>query len=215
VNGVLNWLDRFFSSAADSAVRAYLEVTHWAVRAITSLVFGVFGNAARAWDVMFADAKWFTTQAVALAESVARSAAYTLRVRIPQALRWAERQFARLAAAAAALARDLARAVAALRALVTSTARALTTWVIRHVWAPLDAYARQVRADLVRWGWTAWWWVTHPDKLAAALVFHLAASIEANAWQLAGTLGKFAFSLVLRNAARLAALAESIVTAVI
>lgn len=61
----------------------------------------------------------------------------------------------------------------------------------------------------------AWWWITHPDKLAARLGWHIVSWIERESWAVAGRLGKFTLHLITRNARHVAALMEEIVTAVL
>lgn len=80
--------------------------------------------------------------------------------------------------------------------------------LFKHVW-------QIVTHDIPAWAWTAWWWVTHPDKLAAVLFWHLIRLLEDNAWIVAGILGKFVLALILRNARRVAGALEQIVTAIL
>lgn len=215
MGGILRWLDNFFTNAASSTVDAYLSIVHWAIRGLTALIFGQFNNTNSAWNVYYTDNKYFITQIEIFSRNSKNAHGYTLRFRIPQVIHWALGNFGRLAAAILALTRALAHDVAMILAFIRTTARALTIWVLRHVWAPLYAYARKIYADLLKWGYVAWWWITHLDRLAEAMIFHIAMSMERNAWRLAGMLGRFVLALVLHNARRLAILVEHIVTAVI
>lgn len=65
------------------------------------------------------------------------------------------------------------------------------------------------------WAYKAWWWVTHPEALAAMLLWHLVAALERNAFAAAQYLGEFALHLVLRSLRRLLHLAEAVLAAVL
>lgn len=140
---------------------------------------------------------------------------YLIRHLIPSIVRWAERELAKLSAFISRVYDDLQRAVNDLILRIASTARALTKWVLDNVYDPLKEYADQIWADLKKWGYTAWWYITHPDALAELIIFPIATSLEKHAWQLAGQLGKFALSLVLANVRQFINLIEDIVDSVL
>ena len=192
-----------------------MQAVHWAIRAVTSVVFQVFGNIRNAWSVLYGGYRDLVSGIDSFATAVRNAITYTLRVVIPGILRWAGAALARLAADLARLGRMLLAEVSRLTAYITARWNALYRWVLANVWAPLQAYARSLYHDLIKWGYTAWWWITHLPALAEQMIFALALSAERHAWQLAGMLGKFALSLVLHNAKKLAILVEDIVTAVI
>jgi hypothetical protein len=91
----------------------------------------------------------------------------------------------------------------------------LRRWIVREIWNPLVARAEQIWDDLVKWGYTAWWYITHPADLAKLLLWPLAKAVEDNSWSLGGILGTFGLTLVLRNARRFAQLVEHIMTAIL
>jgi hypothetical protein len=214
VNGILSWLDKYFTIAGQTIDRNVSNVVHWALRAITALVFGQFRNTSAAWVVYYSQTNYFSTCLRELSTATRGKHQYTLKVRVPALQKWALGNFAHGLAALAALAAAVARDVTALGKRITAGLAALSKWVLTSVWAPLDAAIKETEANLVKWGWTAWWWITHLDKLADAMIFDIAASLEKNAWHLAAILGQFVTALILRNALRVAQLAESIVVAV-
>lgn len=68
---------------------------------------------------------------------------------------------------------------------------------------------------LPRFAITAWWWVTHPDRLAEVLFWWIIRYLEKYAWQAAEHLGEFFTALWLRNLRRTLHLAETILAAVL
>lgn len=213
--GVLNWLKNFWVGAAQLVGQEIAQVTEWALHALANLIFGQFRSESGAWKRYYVSNRYFIDYLIYYVYANNKAHHYTLNIRIPKVVSWAAGRFSVLGALIAALRRLLALAVAALERLIKATAAAVIRWVIRSVLKPLLAAAAWLKANLLKWGYTAWWWITHLPNLAEALIFHLATSLEKHAWELAGLLGKFTFALILRNARRIALLAEDIVTAVL
>lgn len=211
---MLNWLDQFFTATKILVGQQVSDVTHWALHALASVVFSVFRLVGKAWDKFTAAVARFGKEAGHFAHEVWSWAAYLVRVVIPRILRWAERELAKLAAAIAQIYHELLTWVSRILARLEQDIKDLTHWVLVNVWAPLKRYAEKIYADLLKWGYTAFWFITHPAALAERLIFDIANSLEKHAWQLGGKLGTFLLSLVARNIPKLAALIEEIITAV-
>jgi hypothetical protein len=97
----------------------------------------------------------------------------------------------------------------------------VTAWhYLQQVGSALDGHVvaaliRLITYDIPHYAMQAFWWVTHPAQLAETLGWHLVRFLEDNAWTAAGYLGKFILALILRNAGRVARLAEDIITAIL
>lgn len=211
---MLSWLDNFWHSAAGYAGQQVANAVHWAMHGITGVILSVFGLVRGAWSRLAGAARGAWSTVTDLAQAVWQKFAYLLRVVIPGVLRWAGAQLARLSAFALSVWKALLRDVASLTARIIAAAASITRWVIRTVWAPLAARAEQIWRDLLKWGYLAWWYITHPDKLAALLLMFLVVQLEAQAWQVARLLGTFTLALIRANLRRIALLAEEIITAV-
>lgn len=212
---MLSWLDRFWRSASGYVDDKVRSTVHWAEHAIMGVVLNVFGLVGTAWR--YAQQGWAAGWAElgSLAHSVWAKFQYVLHVLIPELGRWVSSQVARLLAFAQGIWSGLLRLISAVDARLTAAFTAAIAWVLRTVWAPLKAYADQIWHDLTKWGYTAWWLVTHPDQLAELLIFHIVASLEAHAWQVARLLGTFTLALIRANLRRIAQLAEDVITAVL
>lgn len=212
---MLSWLDSFWHSATGYVGDQVANAVRWAMHGITGVILSVFGLVRGAWSRLAgaAGAAWSSVESLGLATW--HKFAWLIRVVIPGVLRWAAAWLARLQAFALAIWRQLARDIAAVIARITATAAAITRWALRTIWAPLKALADLIWRDLLKWGYTAWWFITHPDKLAEHLIFHLVTSLEAHAWTVARMLGTFTLALIHANLRRIALLAEDIITAVI
>lgn len=123
----------------------------------------------------------------------------------------------------------IAAAVGGLAAVIdTLTGNVSGAWSDLHdalhgAWTAQDAFetatarhlARIITHDIPVYAYRSWWLLTHPQVLAKWLGWHLVRWLEDNAWSVAGHLGGFLVSLVLRNPRRLALAAEHIITAIL
>lgn len=212
---MLSWLDRFFTSAAATIGQAVADAVHWAVHALASVVFAVFGLVGNAWAALARAVTVFHAALDSFATAVLNFAGYVVHVLVPSVIRWAAAGLARLEAALAGLYDWAARQLAALAARITDAVAAVARWVITAVWDPLKSYADKIWNDLLTWGFYAYQVLTHLPALADALLLHLVASLERNAWTVARMLGTFTLSLILGNVRALVQVAEDIITAVL
>lgn len=212
---VLDWLTGWFSSAASIVAKPIIDLVHWAVHALGSVVLTVFSHVFGAWSQLAGWFEGFFRAFTWLIHAIAHVITEIKRVIIPAVVKYFKVYYHLLYVFAHAV---LAWAVAAFKAaeaLARLLVRDAIAWVIAHVWNPLKAFADYIWAHLLQWGYVAWWWITHLKELADALIYHLVDSLERNAWDIAGKLGTFALALVVRNLARFIKLAESIIAAVL
>lgn len=212
---MLSWLDRLWNAAASTVGQAVSSAVHWTEHAIMSVVLSVFRLVGGAWNYLADAFRVFHSALDHWSSEVFAFADYLIHHLIPSILRWAERELAKLAAFISRVYDDLQRAVNNLILRIASTAEALTKWVLRNIYDPLKEYADQIWADLKKWGYYAYWYITHPAALAEVIIFPLATSLEKHAWQLAGQLGKFALSLVLANIKPFIHLIEDVIDSVL
>lgn len=93
--------------------------------------------------------------------------------------------------------------------------QAVIRWAITNIFDPLKAYADQIYNDLLKWGYTAYQYITHPALLAALLLGPLIGAAEAAFFTIAGPVGRFILGILLHQAQRFAQLLEDIVTGVL
>lgn len=211
---MLEWLDQFFTVTKILVGQQVSDVTHWAMHALASVVFGVFKTVGAAWSKFTAAVTRFGKEAGHFAHEVWAWATYLVRVVIPRILRWAEAQLAKLAARLAQVYHELITWVTRILALIRTEIDNLTKWIVAHIYTPLKNYADQIARDLRKWGYTAWWYITHPAALAELLINDIVTSFERHAWDIAPKLGSFLLSLIVRNLPKLVHLVEDIITAV-
>lgn len=212
---MLNWLDNFWRNVTGSVGQAVSTAAHWAEHALASVVFAVFGLVGKAWLLFLKAVADLGGSIRGLALEVYTFAVYVVRVLVPRVVKWAEAQLAKLSAMLALVYHDFLAFADWTKARFVQAYHDIETWVLVHVWAPLKAYADQIWADLKKWGYTAWWYITHLDALAEAMIYHIALSLEKHAWELASMLGKFFLSLVIANLKPFLLLIEDIITAVL
>jgi len=212
---MLNWIRGFvdrWTGAVDARVR---ELVHWTVHALASVVYSVFGLVGKAWRNVWAAANWLRTTAEDFAAEVYAHIWAIVKRDLPwlAALITAARAYAlRLYHVLLAWAAAEIRAAEQLARRLVDDVR---SWAYRDIWLPLLHTAQALRRDLIHWGYTAWWYVTHPAALAGLLGDALVDWAEANAWRVARRLGTFTVAIVAHHTRQLLALAEDILTAVL
>lgn len=211
---MLSWLARFWTGVSGTVGNAVSTAAHWAMHALAAVVFSVFRLVGGAWRTLVQSFGWLHAALDHFGLQVWHFATYVVRVLIPRVVRWAAAELARLGLGLYHLAQAVGREVAALYRAIARAVADVTRWAIRTIYDPLKSYADLIWHDLKAWGYTAWWWITHLDKLADAMIIHIANSIEKHAWQLARMLGTFFISLIIANLNRFVLLIEDIVNAV-
>src|SRR5574337_625730 len=92
---------------------------------------------------------------------------------------------------------------------------AVTSWVLHSVFDPLIAQVKSLWTKLQQWGYTAYWYVTHPQDLADLLLHYLLVSLQKSVWAVARTMGEFFARLFLQNVPRTITLIEQIIADVL
>ena len=212
---MIDWITGWVAKFAGIVGQGVIDLVHWGLHALASVINGIFGEVSRAWHEF-----WVAMVAIERACGHFGAAVYGLAVKVLRY--WVPRLIRDLRAAALSLWRGIRwvwshalHEVNALRRLAWKWVTELWRLVLRDVWKPLRDYALHLYHLIVKWAYVAWWWITHLDKLAEAMIYHLVASLERHAWDIAARLGRFVTALVLHNARRLALLAEQILAAVI
>jgi hypothetical protein len=212
---VLDWIASFVGQWVGTVGQGVADLVHWAVHALASVVYRVFGLVGDAWRDMVGAGEWLAGNLGAFAGEVW---AWTWRI-VKQITPYLERAIRAVEADAWRWARqvwaDLQEAVADLEQLALRLYNDVRSWAWRDIWLPLAAAADWLRAHLLQWGYTAWWYVTHPAALAALLGSPLVDWLEANADSVARRLGGFTMGLLLHNTRRVVGVLEQILAAVI
>lgn len=212
---MLNWLDRFWNNVRGKVGNGIADAVHYAEHAIMAVVLSMFTA------IQIAISIWQRATAAvssALTEfmgAVHQFVTWVTAVAIPALSRWVQAGLTELKNGILSLAKSAYGLIVKLGAQIVKAYQDLSSWVLRNVWDPLTARIKQLENNLLKWGYTAWWYITHPAALADLLILDIARSAEKRAWTLAGMLGKFTLSLVVRNLPKLIALVEDIVTAVL
>lgn len=210
---MLEWIAGYVARWAGLVADSTIDLVHWIAHAIAGVVYDVFVHVGRAWEQVLAALEEIDTAAGLFGRWVwVRLRQITL-TDIPQLWR------AIVAGLRAAIdleyhLYDKSSALATRYYLAALEAVAdAEQWALRTIFEPLADAAQLLRADLLKWGYVAWFYVTHPDRLAPVLLDALIAALESSFWRVAGPAGRFVLALLLHNARRLALLLEAIVTA--
>jgi hypothetical protein len=212
---VLSWLKDWFGRFGGAVDATVLRMVHWALHALASVVYTVFNHVGRAWNDVWAAGNWMRRAAWEVMRTIYTHIRAIIIHDIPHLFHWALAALHKLKHWALAWIDRLLKDLARLKTLAWHWIITLYHWAWAHIYVPLFNYARWLEKWLRKWGYTAWWYVTHPASLAALLFWPLVKLLEDNAWAAARVLGTFTLALATRNARRLAQLAEDIIAAVL
>jgi hypothetical protein len=213
--GLLSWVGGLAGRFLGTLGQDTINLVHWAVKGVVSVFGSVFHLVGRAWD----DVGGATLNLARYVGDFVRAVWWRLRhlflVVIPSLWRTLWRQVTRLIKLIDHWVNKLLAFLRALRAWAVREFNALRSWVVVHIYRPL------LRSLTLAWHWiehegaTVWFYISHPDKLAAFLFWHIVDALENNAWGAARRLGRFVMALFLANARRVALLLEDIVHAIL
>lgn len=209
---MLSWIDGYVFRWAAVVATPIRDMVKWAVYALAGVVYGVFGNVGAAWVLIWDGINWVWTHSGNFALETVAWIRQIVTVDIPGL-------WSRLLSYVDQLEKLIGqlwdKAVAAIADAVRTALHytdAAIQWVVSHVYNPLKSFIDQVYADLLKWGYWSWQLLNDPGRLAVILLGALIAAAEAAFWTIAGPAGRFALGIVLHNAARFAALLETIIT---
>lgn len=212
---MLDWLTGWFTNFASTVGDPIVGMVHWAVHALASVVLSVFRNVLKAWDDFTGAIDGLGDSIWHFVNRVWHALWWLITKEVPRIWRWLAQESARvwkgIRYAWATAVRLFNDAIGFAERIVDD----VIGWVQRDVWKPLRDLADLLWRDLLKWGWTAWWWITHPADLAKMLLAYLIKAAEDAFWSVATPAGTFALRLVLANARRFAILIEDIVRAVL
>jgi hypothetical protein len=212
---MLHWLDRFWNSATGAVGNAISSAVHWAMHAVASVFLAVFALVGKAWAVFVDAAVSLGGTLERFASSVYTWAGYVMHIVIPALTKWAQGEFDRLGLDIYNLGKLLVRYVNDIYKWIAHEISDVTKWAIRDIYDPLKSYADQIASDLRKWGYVAWWWITHLPELAEAMIFSIVTSLENHAFEIAANLGKFFLALIMKNLKSFISVLEDIISAVL
>ncbi len=212
---MLNWISGFVGRWSGRVEKDVRDVIKWTVHALAGVVYTVFGHVGGAWREIFSGYDWIRRHTVDFAHDVYNWIRHIVTVDIPYL--W-HVLLSDVKGLVTLIAKTWDKAVALVEAAFKTALHAVDNavkWVIDHVYGPLKAFADQIWHDLLKWGYVAWFYVTHPDKLAPILLRALIAAAEAAFWDISEPVGRFIFAILLKNALKLVRLIETILAAVL
>lgn len=212
---MLSWISGFVSRWSGAVSADIRDLVHWTVHALASVMYSVFGLVGSAWHNVWAGANWMREQADHLGHEVFS----TLWSVIKRDLPWLAAFITSVRSLAVRLYNTVTawawREIRAAEQLAQRLVGDVRSWAYRDIWLPLEQAATDLRRDLVHWGYTAWWLVTHPDALAARLGDALVSWLEANAWAVGRRLGTFLLALLTHHIRQVLMLLEDVASAVL
>ena len=192
-------------------------VAGW-VRDLITGVYGflhtIFGHVISGWQNLYRDVSDFIDVSIQHGVHLLLVLGFILRHVIPTLNRLLSDFIRQVFHYAEGVYRFAVRAIDDLRNWSADALRTLQRWVVTDVFDPL------LRSLTAAWHWIThegslvYHYITHPADLVDLVWDALISKLEAEAWNIAGKLGSFALSLVVRNLSRFVSLLEDILNAV-
>lgn len=211
---MLDWISGYVARWSLIVAGGTRNLVQWGLHALAGVVYTVFGNVGKAWRDLLGALQWLHARADDFLLQATLWITHIVTVTIPHLAATALGYLKQALAFADHVYQLAIAAVARLEQLARQWVADAITWVLQHVWKPLDDALHQVAADLLKWGYYAYQLVTHPAQLAAILLDALVAATLAAFDRIAPIVGEFALRLVLHQIGRWLALAERIFLAV-
>lgn len=213
--GLLSWIGGLAGRFLGTVGQDVVNFVHWSIKGVIAIFGFVFHAVGRAWDDVGGAALNLYHYVGEFTRAVWWRLRYLFRVAIPRLFRWIGHEITRVIKLLDHWVNRLLAFLRALRAWAVREFNAVRSWVITHIYRPL------LRSLTAAWHWLEhegailWFYITHPDKLAALLFWHITDFLEANAYAAARRLGRFFLALFMANARRVAAVLEDIAHAIL
>jgi len=209
------WLGRILGWAGDTIGGPVVTLIHDLIHGVWGWLSTLFGNVGLSWTTMFKAGAWLHRALENLGLQQLATVWHIIFTRIPAVVAWAWNHLQRLWIFATAIAKRLEHDVLALIARIGIAIDKALAWVRDHVYVPLHNLLIAAWQWITKRGELVFYYITHPDKLAALLFDSILALLEREAWAVGSKLGKFFLSLVTHNLRRFILLLEDILMAVL
>lgn len=154
-------------------------------------------------------------QAWNFAVSVYQFALSIADVIIPGVIRWAQNALTDLSNFATSIVRWASSELDSLGKLITSVDHAITSWVVRDIWNPLYTLVSGPIKWIAHEGATAYYLVTHPDKLMSVLSSYLYSAFIDILKRDSRPIGKWLTHVMMSFAGPIADVLEQIISAIL
>jgi phage-related protein len=212
---MIGWIKRMFdlvSGAVDETVRQWV---HDLISGLYGFLHTLFGNVIKAW-IYFWDATRNMRSGLAhLGEEAWVTFYHLYKVILPGIVHWATLYFKSVEASILSVYHWAIRTTQDLAHDIVVTANDIRHWVVTDIWNPIWHILTQAWDWITHEGATVWHYISHPANLVDLLWNDLIAKLETEAWNVAGKLGRFALSLVVRNLKTFVLLVEDIIDAIL
>jgi hypothetical protein len=169
VSYLTGWLHRILSGPVHVAEDVERLVRR-AIDYLWSTLSRVFGLVHGAWHYMVLGAHAVALMAEGLARELYLATRYLVDTALPRIVRWATRELAHLTSLIAHRVREVIEWATRELDKVWRYARGLVSWVLVHVWQPLDKRLRAIESWLTGEGARLVYYITNPDSLAQLLL---------------------------------------------
>lgn len=212
---MFGWIASLFSRAASDVTQGVKDLVNAAMRGLYGFLHGIFRAVLGGWGTFWRDVSGFYRAFGKFTYSTLLKFVHILKILWPAIVKRVEYVYNFLLNFIKAAVKSLTAYILKIYHILDTFIRWLWNWVLVNVYRPLLAFIEKAWAWITREGATMWHYFTNLADFAELLIFHIAASLEKHAWELASSLGKFFLTLIVRNVVKFATLIETIIDAVL
>lgn len=212
---MIDWLKRVFHSGVDLIPESIRQWVYSMIHAVAGIMNTVLGHVGLSWrDMLHAgyEAGWALLR---LSQGIHHFYQIVKDHWLPQLRKYLLHLLSEVKDYAKAVYHYAVFELKKLKDLAWSWIKNLRQWVLDHIWKPIYAWVKDLYKKMTDWAYTAWWYITHPDKLAERLFWFSVDLVKRFAWDLARIFGEFGAKTVLANIPRVVALIEKMIADVL
>lgn len=212
---MLDWLYNSVYGLFGSISGPVKDFVHSIVRAILGSLNAVAGRMWTVWWYMVTAATEFTYNLFQFAFQMYSAAWWMIRHAVPKLWRAVGDLWDGIVAVRNWVVEGLTEWINYVKDLAWSWVQDAIAWVVEHVWRPVVHWIEDLYDKMTRWAFTAYWYVTHPDDLAAVLFWALFGVFARNAFPVARYIGDWLLRTFLQAVPASIRLVEQIITDVL
>lgn len=212
---MLSWVSKVLKQAKGDVSAAAHHLIYTLLHGVTGILHALFGNVEKEWKRLWSIALSFDHGLWYFVRAVGHGLHHILCVMIPHLATWIWGVIVGLAKEVEKFVKWMLSKVDYILKLIDHEIDALRDWVLQHIWDPLFGYIKDLYDKLTKWAYTAWYYITHPQKLADLLFWYLWNTFTRQIDSALLRMGDWLTRWFLANVIKAAAIVETIIANII
>lgn len=212
---MLHWIHKVLHKARGHVGRQVHHLIYTLVHGAIGHIIAIFNQTRKGWRYLARRTYDFEHHLWHLGQEIDDALHYAICVLARDMAHWIIREIVYAWTGLRVLAKDTRRLDDYLKHLIHSLIDDVRDWALRHIWDPLWAWVQQLIAWAKDWAFTAWYYITHPEKLAALLFWYLIAYLERHIVDVIERVGEWALRWFIAHLMLVLHLVETTITRIV